>query len=243
MAVREIECGGARWKFSYEIVNPSKKRTIVWLHGWGANKGLMKQAFGKTLGGYRHLYVDLPGFGGSSAPHPYDSAEAAETVACLLRELGAAEIAAVVGHSFGGKVATLLDPPLLVLLASAGIVRPKPLKIRMKIALFKTLRKLGLSKLRTLFVAADAKGLDPIMYDTFKQVVDEDFSQRFAAFGGRALLCWGREDTATPLAGGEKIASLIRHSRLAVFDGDHYFFLKRPETVAREIETELEESA
>ena len=141
----------------------------------------------------------------------------------------------VVGHSFGGKVATLLRPQLLVLLASAGIVWAKPLKVRAKIMLFKLLKHLGLSRLRSRFVAEDAKTLNKLMYDTFKRVVNEDFSETFRQFGGRALLCWGRDDTATPLKSAEKIASLIGRSRLVVFDGDHYFFLKQADAVAREI--------
>lgn len=239
MAVKTLQYQRRTFSVSYEIVNPAAPRTVVFLHGWGSNKELMKQAFGTTLDTYRHVYVDLPGFGNSTAPMPLSTEDYANIMEQFLALLNANDKAIIVGHSFGGKVATLLQPCLLVLVASAGIVWPKPLKVRAKIALFKLLKSVGLAGLRSRFVAEDAKTLNAVMYETFKRVVSEDFSDRFRHFGGRALLCWGREDSATPLKSAERIASLIANSRLSVFDGDHYFFLKQGTAVAREIEREI----
>ena len=235
MALKTLQYAQHTFSVSYEIVNPGAQHTVVFLHGWGADKALMKQAFGNTLDTFRHVYVDLPGFGNSTAPMALESEDYANIMELFLAQVNANDKEIIVGHSFGGKVATLLRPQLLVLLSSAGIVWPKPLKIRAKIMLFKLLKSVGLSRLRSRFVAADAKSLNKVMYETFKRVVNEDFSETFRQFGGRALLCWGREDTATPLKSGRKIVSLIGRSRLVVFDGDHYFFLQHAEAVAREI--------
>jgi pimeloyl-ACP methyl ester carboxylesterase len=142
----------------------------------------------------------------------------------------------ILGHSFGGKVATLLAPDLLVLVGSAGILVPKPFKIRAKIALFKLLKFTGFTSLRRLFIAPDAQGLSQPMYETFKHVVNEDFTEKFRAFKGKALLCFGIQDTATPLWTAYTIAELINDSRVVEFDGDHYFFLEQGEKVAKEIE-------
>ena len=65
MAGRECSYDGQSYKISYEIVNPAAARTILLLHGWGSNREIMKQAFGGTLGTFRHIYVDMPGFGKS----------------------------------------------------------------------------------------------------------------------------------------------------------------------------------
>ena len=75
------------------------------------------------------------------------------------------------------------------------------------------------------------------MYQTFKNVVNEDFANEFAKYNGKALLCWGDKDTATPLSSGEMIDSLIKDSTLEVYDGDHYFFMKNAEDVSKKIET------
>jgi len=239
VAVKSIQYARHTFSVSYEIVNPSAKQTIVFLHGWGADKALMKQAFGRTLDTFRHVYVDLPGFGNSTSPVALASEDYANIMELFLSQINANDKGIIVGHSFGGKVATLLRPRLLVLLSSAGIVWPKSFKVRAKILLFKLLKSLGLSGLRARFVAEDAKTLNRVMYETFKRVVNEDFSDIFGRFDGRALLCWGRDDTATPLKSGEKIGRLIADSRLVVLEGDHYFFLNQGGRVAAEIAAEI----
>jgi len=237
LALKIIGYDGKKFNVGYEIRNHDAPKDILFLHGWGATRKIMEQAFGERLGRFRHIYLDLPGFGKSSPPPaPFDSFDYAEVVRRFLQEIGAAP-KIVVGHSFGGKIATLLAPDLLVLLASAGIVWPKPLKVRAKIALYKRLKPFG-KGLRRYFVSEDAKGMSEVMYETFKRVVDEDFRPHYAAYGGKALLFWGDRDTATPLKSAYEIQRLIPKSRLRVLEGDHYFFLRHGGAIAKEIEDE-----
>ncbi len=235
MAKKSIHYKGRTFDLSYEILNPKEKVDIVILHGWGSNKVVMKQAFGKYMPGLRHIYIDLPGFGNSTAPIALESQDYANIVELLLREINGAKNI-VMGHSFGGKVATLLEPELLVLLSSAGIYLPKPLGVKLKIVFYKFLKIFGLQRLREFFVAEDAKKLSRQMYETFKIVVNEDISDAFSDFEGKALICWGDQDTATPLEAGEKIASLIKDSKFIEYDGDHYFFLQRAKNISSWIE-------
>ncbi len=235
MARKSVFYKGHTFDISYEILNPKEKIDMIVLHGWGSNKELMKQAFGKYMQGFRHIYIDMPGFGNSTAPIALHSSDYANIIELLLREInGNRDI--IVGHSFGGKVALLLEPQLLVLLSSAGIAMPKPLKVRLKIALYKVLKLFGLTKFRDFFVASDAKKLSKQMYETFKNVVNEDMSEEFADFDKKALICWGNKDTATPLEAGEKIASLIKDSKFIEYEGDHYFFLNHTKNIAKQIE-------
>jgi pimeloyl-ACP methyl ester carboxylesterase len=164
----------------------------------------------------------------------------AQIVRLFLESMGV-EAKIVMGHSFGGKVATLLKPPCLVLLSSSGILLPKPLGVRVKIALFKLLRSLGLQKLRNLFVSDDAKGMSQAMYETFKNVVNEPFEEHFTHYRGKALLFWGEEDTATPLWTAEKIHTMIPGSELYPLEGDHFFFLKHADFIAKTITTTCKE--
>ena len=235
MAVKSIQHNQHTFDISYEIVNPEAKVDIIILHGWGSNKDLMKQSFGKEMDGFRHIYIDLPGFGKSTCSMALTTADVARIVELLMIHMNASKDI-IVGHSFGGKVALLLEPKVLVLLSSAGIYVPKKLKIKVKILLFKALKNLGFTKLRELFVAEDAKKLSEHMYQTFKNVVDEDYSDEFSKYEGKALVCWGKEDTATPLCSGEKIALLIKDSEFVPYDGDHYFFMKHAQDVAKKIE-------
>ena len=238
MAVKSFLYKGNGFAISYEILNPAQKRDIVFLHGWGSSKALMKQAFSKTLYDFRHIYIDMPGFGSSSCDVALTTEDYAAIMELLLREIGASK-EIILGHSFGGKVATLLNPDLLVLVASAGILVPKPFKVRAKIAIFKLLKFTGLTALRRFFVAPDAAGMSEAMYQTFKNVVNEDFSEHFKAFTNKALLCFGKRDTATPLWTGEVINTLIANSRLVAFEGDHYFLFQEGVQIADEIEKSM----
>ena len=224
MAVKEVKYGGKIYRISYETVNPAHKDVALFLHGWGANKEIMKKAFGMYFNDFRHVYVDMPGFGASSMHGALATKDYAKIIKSFLDELGASP-KIIFGHSFGGKVATLLNPEYLALLSSAGIVAKKPLWVRFKIALFKFLKMFGLGFLYKFFATKDVKGMSKTMYETLKNVVDEDFSSKFADFGGKAFIFWGEEDKATPLKSGERVSRLIKNSEFHALKGDHFFFL------------------
>jgi len=238
MALKSIVYKQHTFDISYEIINPAQKIDFIVLHGWGSNKNLMKQSFSKYMKEFRHIYIDLPGFGNSTCSMAMTSEDVARIVELFMTQINAQKDI-ILGHSFGGKVALLLEPNLLVLVASAGIYIPKSPKVKAKIALFKFLKLFGLSKFRSLFVAEDAKTLSEYMYQTFKNVVEEDFSEEFSRFKNKALLFWGREDTATPLSSAKKINKLIENSKLEVYEGDHYFFMQHAEDISQKIEQEF----
>ena len=235
MALKEVVYQGHSFPISYELVNPSAGKDLLFLHGWGSRKEFMKQAFGQYLRGYRHVYLDLPGFGKSPSDHVLDTADYAAIVEAFCREAGVKK-EAVVGHSFGGKVGVLLRPETLVLLSSAGIPKKKRLSVRLKIALFKLLKPLGGRKLVRLFATKDVAGMAPNMYETLKKVVDEDFSGVFASYQGKALIFWGEEDDATPLESGRRIAELIPGASFFPLSGDHFFFLGHGREIAAKME-------
>jgi non-heme chloroperoxidase len=224
LASRLIKHNGNSFTISYEILNPDAQKCITFLHGWGSNKELMKNAFKDILSNYKHLYIDLPGFGKSSSDAIMDSTQYTEVVKQFLQELNISyEI--ILGHSFGGKIATLLQPQKLILVASAGIKLEKPLPVKFKIALSKLFNSLGLQTLKKIIVADDAKALSQNMYESFKKVIEEDLSDAFQK-SKSALLLWGESDSATPIIAAKKIDELIDNSKLVIFEGDHYFFLK-----------------
>ena len=235
MAIKSIQFNQHTIDISYEILNPNAKVDLIILHGWGSNKGLMKKSFAPYLDAFRHIYIDLPGFGNSTCNLTLTTKDYARIVELLMIHLNASKDI-ILGHSFGGKVALLLNPKVLVLVSSAGIYVSKSFKVQAKIAIFKIFKIFGLAKFRKLFVADDAKTLSEPMYETFKNVVNEDFSYEFSEFEGKALLCWGEEDTATPLSSGEKINTLIKDSSLIAYKGDHFFFMTCAEDICKNIE-------
>lgn len=226
MAVKTVYYQQKPYDIHYEILHPECKGDRVFLHGWGSNKEVMKTAFSRCFSSSRHIYIDMPGFGKS----PNETILTTHDYAAILElffDAAGINKEIIFGHSFGGKVATLLKPQHLVLLSSAGILAPKALKVRIKIKFFKALRKMGLGGFWRLFATKDASGMSRVMYETLKNVVDEDFSSLFASFNGKCDIFWGRSDTATPLFCGERLASLIQGSSWHPMEGDHYFFLRQ----------------
>jgi pimeloyl-ACP methyl ester carboxylesterase len=236
MALRECLYNGRRFDIGYDIVNPDRKRSILFLHGWGSDRDIMRNCFGTLLPDMKHIYVDMPGFGRSPNGEFLTTDDYAGIVTQFMSDISTTPDI-VVGHSFGGKVATLMNPPCIVLLSSAGVRVPKPLSVRVKISLYRLFKPLGGSFLRKLFVSSDAKGMNDGMYETFKYTVNEDFEEKFSLLNGKCLLYWGREDTATPLWTAERIKERVDGAKLFVLDGGHYFFLEHAGEIASGIES------
>lgn len=274
MALRDISVDSKHFSLSYKIIDNKSDSWVLFLHGWGATKELMESAFGARFQSLNHLYVDLPGFGGSDNNFVLDTELYARIVRKFLTSLKIAP-KIIIAHSFGGKVATILaldsidsgndstdspkilqdsrtdstdspkdsstdlpkdspNPPHLVLLSSAGLLKKQSTKVRLKIKFAKIARIFHLKA--KFLISADAKGLSQNMYDTFKIVVREDFSERFALLGAnqsknptqnpaKTLIFWGKNDEAVPLYLGEKMRDLIKDSAFFALSGDHFFFL------------------
>lgn len=267
MARRDISVDSKHFSLSYKIVDNKSDSWVLFLHGWGATKELMESAFGARFKSLNHLYVDLPGFGGSDNDFVLNTELYARIMQKFIDSLNIAP-KLIIAHSFGGKVATLLaldsgkilqdshidsidspknmqdsltdsskdlpNPPHLVLLSSAGLLKKQSVKVRLKIKFAKIARIFHLKA--KFLISADAKGLSQNMYDTFKIVVREDFSERFALLGAnqskntiknppKTLIFWGKDDEAVPLYLGKKMHSLIKDSSFFALKGDHFFFL------------------
>ena len=235
MATKNLIVDNKNFDISYEIVNPTCTKDIIFLHGWGSNKDIMKNVFSPYLSDFRHIYIDLPGFGKTVNKYPLKTSDYAKITDEFLKLLNSSKDI-IAGHSYGGKVATLLNPQNLVLLSSAGILEEKPFDVKLKIALSKFLNKLGLSKITKSFRSKDVNTMSENMYATFKNVVNEDFTSHFSNFSNNALIFWGEKDVATSIQSGEKIASLIKKSTFISYDGDHYFFAQNAKDISERIE-------
>ena len=235
MATKNLIVDNKNFDISYEIVNPTAKKDIIFLHGWGSNKDIMKNVFSPYLKDFRHIYIDLPGFGKSLNNYVLTTKDYAKIVDEFLKLISSSKDV-IAGHSYGGKVATLLNPVNLVLLSSAGILEEKPLDVKIKIFFAKVFNALGLRAITKRFRSKDVNTMSENMYATFKNVVNEDFSSYFSNFSNNALVFWGEKDTATSLESGKKMASLLKKSTFTSYDGDHYFFAKNAKNISERIE-------
>lgn len=235
MASKNLVLNNKTFDISYEIVNPSCTKDVIFLHGWGSNKDIMKNVFSPYLKNFRHIYIDLPGFGKSKNDYILTTYDYVKVVDDFLKLLNSSKDI-IVGHSYGGKVATLLNAKNLVLLSSAGILEEKSFNVKLKIFFSKIFNVLGLRNITKKFRSKDVNMMSENMYSTFKNVVNEDFSVFFSKYENNALIFWGERDTATSLESGKKIASLIKKSSFISYDGDHYFFANNVKDISERIE-------
>ena len=236
MAIKKINYYDKEFNINYEIINNEKKKIIIFLHGWGSNKEIMKQAFANKLNDYKHIYIDMPGFGKSDNNYILTTKDYANIMQIFLNNIlpnSMIDDMTIAGHSFGGKVATLLSPKLLVLLSTAGILETKSAKTLLTIRMAKIFNRFGLGKVTKLLRSKDVDMMDQNMYETFKNVVDEDFSSSFSSYSKNTLIFWGESDTATTLNSGKTINRLIKNSQFKSYHGDHYFFIKYSDDIAK----------
>ena len=184
---------------SYTIENVSHNKNIIFLHGWGSNKEIM-QCFAPYFPNAKLIFIDMPGFGNSPNDFILNTYDYANIIDIFLKEKSFKKDV-IIGHSFGGKVATLLNPDLLVLLGSSGIVIPKTITIKAKIAISKILKIFNISN---FLISSDVKGMPKNMYEVFKIVLNEDFSNEFKNFKKNAYY-YGENKTQPPLYGVLKL--------------------------------------
>ncbi|KKU19368.1 hypothetical protein A3A64_03950 [Candidatus Gottesmanbacteria bacterium RIFCSPLOWO2_01_FULL_48_11] len=220
--------------------NRQHKKTFIFLHGWRSS-GTIWFAITSKITDANLCCMDFPGFGRSTLPQGVmDLNEYASIVRDFISKLGLTNIT-LVGHSFGGRVAIKLvstNPELvsrLVLVDSAGFASSASRKAALGIvarmvrplfrpAFMHSLRR----KIYTLMGTEDYVAT-PELKDTFVKVVNEDLSDAMRTIKTQTLIVWGGQDKETPLAMGEKIHSLIPHSRLEVIkNAGHFSFLDNP---------------
>jgi len=235
LALKSLSIEDKTFEISYEIINPACKKDIIFLHGWGSNKEVMKRAFLNYLKDFRHIYLDMPGFGKSPTKYILTTQDYAKICEEFLKQLNSSKDV-IVGHSFGGKISTLLNPKNLVLLSSSGILEKKSFNVKLKIFFTKVFNTFGFKNFTKVFRSKDVDEMSENMYETFKNVVNEDFSSYFANFSNKALIFWGKEDKATSLKSGKIIANLIKNSKFISYSGEHYFFLEHSNDICERIE-------
>lgn len=218
---------------------------LLCLHGWGrTRRDLAGIASGRSA-----LLPDLPGFG--SSPPPAE-AWGAGGYARLVAEVAEADGGGpfiVVGHSFGGKVATCLGaerPDLVAGIVEVGapLVRltpPAHPPLRFRFA--RLCNRLGLLSERRMEAARLRRGSPDyvaavgVMRQVLVRSVAESYEPQLAALACPVAFCWGEKDSAATVEVAERAAALVPH--LASFEvvpgAGHDVHLSHPDAVGRAI--------
>ena len=106
----------------------------------------------------------------------------------------------------------------------------------------KKIRKPYQDFLFSKFASNDYKNLDPVMMQTFKNIVNEDLKPYLKYIKAKTLLIWGNKDDATPIQDGNIMHKLIPNSEMIVIEGtDHFTYLQKPDLINRIIFEQLKD--
>lgn len=228
---------------------------VLLLHGWAQDHKTFNDLSDKLSRDYKVIRLDLPGFGATDQPkQAWDITEYASFVKAFLEKLKADQISAIVGHSFGGRVAikmTAADSHIakhLILIDAAGVRHDRSARNRLFLVVAKAGKAATLlpglrqarNKLRhSLYKAAGSDDYLKAgrMRDIFSKTISEDLQADAAKIKSETILIWGENDHETPLTDGKKLEAAIPNAKLIVLEGaGHFAYLDKPHEVAEIIE-------
>ncbi len=226
---------------------------VVCLHGWGDEMITFANFEKKMNKKFTFLLVDLPGFGGSSAPiNGWNLNEYANLVAAIIRKLNLGAVFGYIGHSNGGAILIygigerILDSKKLVLIGSSGIRGKNKLR-KNSIKLLSKIGGLVITPLPSEYkhsfkkkvyssIGSDAL-LKPELIETFRKITAQDVLPQANKIEIPTLLLWGENDKATPVEYGYLFKAAIRHSSLSIIkNAGHFVHLDQPEAALLQTE-------
>lgn len=187
---------------------------ILWLHGWGrSSTDFATAADILAQSGIASVALDLPGFGASPLPSFVGGArEYADLLAPVVREIFGEAAPAVVGHSFGGRVAIVMaarHPEMFStliltgapLLAREGAPRRSPWAYRAvkKLAALGLLSPARLERAKQKYGSADYRAATGQLRDILVATVGESYEAELALVTTPTTLVWGADDRDVPV--------------------------------------------
>jgi pimeloyl-ACP methyl ester carboxylesterase len=217
---------------------------VLALHGWGRRGS----DFSAALQGLPAIALDLPGFGASPIPDEAIGADAyADIVARILDSFDRPP--ALVGHSFGGRVAVCLaakNPERVGKIVLTGVPlirletgRQPPASYR----LMRWMNRVGIisdermERLKRSRGSSDYRAASGVMRDILVKSVNESYEGQLARIPNRVHLLWGAEDHDVPVSVAEAASALLEDAELEILPGvGHMVPIEAPEALRAAVE-------
>ena len=237
------------YDISYKISGPEDAETLVVLQGWGTEMGLYDSVAAAVSDKYRVIQFDLPGFGASDEPREPWNVDAYADFFCSFMETLGIKRAALLGHSYGGRVIIKLaaresipfEITKIVLVDSAGVMPERSASQKFKVRMYKIKRTFLTSKpVHSMFPevidywmskqgSEDYRNASPMMKKCLVMAVNEDLQHLMPSVKQEVLLVWGDLDMDTPISDAHKMEEKMPNAALVVLEGtDHFSFLYKP---------------
>lgn len=200
---------------------------VLILHGWGCDVNVMRRIFYfLAQRGHDVVSVDLPGFGRSGMPRSdYTIFDYSSLIEELIKTLFRRPVA-LLGHSFGGRIAIILgSSPLidrLILVAAAGMKPRRRPSYYIRLARYKLITKV-LKKPSCDAGSDDYRALKPEMKRVFVSVVNTHLERQAKMVNVPTLIIWGACDDQTPPYMAKRLNRLIKGSALIMLKGCGHF--------------------
>ena len=228
-------------KLYYEEFGNNINENIIILPGWGDNRKSFYEMINLLKEKYKVYIFDYPGFGNSPFPNKdltiYDYENLFEN---FIKEKKLNKLS-IICHSFGGRITILLNSKVKiekqVFIDIAGI-RRKSLKRYIKKVIYKLKKKLVillpkdkrityLLNLRKKYSSSDYISLNKNMYNTFKNIINEDLRKYIKKINTRTLIIWGEKDNDTKIRDAYFYNKHIKKSNLIIFKNlGHFSYLE-----------------
>lgn len=232
-------------KTEYQVYGEGEP--LLLLPGWGAVTAAYNMPVKALSERYKIYALELPGFGVTPEPgEPWSVDDYADFVTEFASKTGLEDFT-VCGHSYGGRIILKLcarkelSIKKVILIDAAGLKHELSGEAKARQEKYKKLKKFYSKKLMTVlcpgaveklqkkYGSADYASASPVMRQTLVKSVNEDLEELIKFIPAGALLIWGRNDTATPVADGEKMHSIIPGSELFIIeDAGHFPFIDQP---------------
>lgn len=226
---------------------------IVMLHGWQDNLHSFDAITRNLEKQHKIVRIDLPGFGYSEKPKSdWTLSNYADFVSEMIERLEITP-AAILGHSFGGRVLVKMheqnqipDKTKIILMAAAGVTKrggPKQKIYFVAAKIMKGILKLPIlsryeARIKNKFyknIQSDYAATGK-MKKIFLNTIKEDLSVAAGHIKNETLLIWGENDDSTPIVDAKKFNRLIKNSQLKTFSGaGHFVHKERSDEVAKAI--------
>ena len=239
--------------YNINYIDSGSGPAVLLLHGWGSNLKSFTSLINLLKAKYRVLALDYPGFGESDIlKKSFTIDDYCDIVVEFLKNLEVKSVI-LVGHSYGGRIILKLNnrknlPFAIeknVLIDAAGLKDKKDLRIKLKVATFKSLKYifnlLPISKvkkdemikaLRKKFGSSDYANAPKVLQDTLVKSVNEDLTWCLDNMK-ESLIIWGDKDTVTPLWMAKLMETKIRNSGIVLLNGGHFSYLDDPVTFSK----------
>jgi len=257
------QCLTGHIRTSYKDIGKKTAPALLLLHGWGQSWETWAAYIPQLSQSYRLIIPDLPGFGQSDgARNGWNMESYTIWLATFLEECQITEIHAVIGHSFGGKLASFawlnphnefsLPTPKqgVFLISASGIVPPKSfwqaritplfaaLPQELKRSIFAPLRSFLYKK---ILRETDYLLATPFQEATLREILSEDIRDFVKKPQPLPLrIAWGTQDTYVPLWMAYEFAQLSTDSSVfALPEAGHFAHLTHIVPISNWLETWL----